>query len=572
MRILIVGAYGAFGGRLVELLEDEPRLTLLVGGRSVEHARLYCATRARALAGLVPTAFDRQHGTLAQLRALRADLVIDASGPFQAYGRTPYRLIEQCIECRIPYLDLADGSEFVTGVSRYDKAAREMGIFVLSGVSSVPVLSAAVVRRLSVDMVAVHSIRGGIAPSPFASVGSSVIRAIASYAGQPIALWRNGAPATGRALTESLHFTIAAPGHVPLRRRRFSLVDVPDLRLFPTLWPTLEQVWMGAAPVPAVLHRSLTGFAWLVRLHLLPGLLWLHKAMSWVMGHARWGEHRGGMFVEVAGQGADGGKIVREWHLLAEGDDGPKIPCMALESVVRNLLLGRIPKPGARAGIEDVSLTDYEILFARRSIHTGIRETIPARELPLFQRILGTSWPQLPSQIRQLHCPGQGAIFSGRCTVHRGRNPLAQLIARTCGFPASGSDRSMRITINPEADGERWIRSCDGRTFVSTQMPGRGSSEWLTRERFGPVTVHMALVVEGASLSYVIRRWTLFGVPLPLAWGPRTIAVESVQDNAFRFDVQISHPLTGLIVRYAGTLEPVVTQASATNASGGGPT
>jgi hypothetical protein len=39
LHILIVGGYGIFGGRLVELLEDEPRLTLLVSGRSLERAR-----------------------------------------------------------------------------------------------------------------------------------------------------------------------------------------------------------------------------------------------------------------------------------------------------------------------------------------------------------------------------------------------------------------------------------------------------------------------------------------------------------------------------------------------------
>jgi hypothetical protein len=42
----------------------------------------------------------------------------------------------------------------------------------------------------------------------------------------------------------------------------------------------------------------------------------------------------------------------------------------------------------------------------------------------------------------------------------------------------------------------------------------------------------------------VIRRWTLFGVPLPLCLGPRSRASESVENGRFRFDVQIRHPLT----------------------------
>jgi hypothetical protein len=38
LTILIVGGYGIFGGRIVALLEDEPQLTLLVGGCSLAKA------------------------------------------------------------------------------------------------------------------------------------------------------------------------------------------------------------------------------------------------------------------------------------------------------------------------------------------------------------------------------------------------------------------------------------------------------------------------------------------------------------------------------------------------------
>ncbi len=76
----------------------------------------------------------------------------------------------------------------------------------------------------------------------------------------------------------------------------------------------------------------------------------------------------------------------------------------------------------------------------------------------------------------------------------------------------------------------------------------------MIRERFGPVAVYMALVVDGEGLRYVIRKWTFCGIPLPLALGPRSTATESVHEGKFRFDVEISHALTGLIVRYRGTL------------------
>src|SRR6266576_2879577 len=108
MKVLIVGGYGTFGGRIVELLDNEPRLTMLVAGRSLSRAVAWCKGRASAVAQLVPALFDRDGDLAEQLAALRPAIVIDASGPFQAYGDGRYRLIEACIAARVNYLDLAD--------------------------------------------------------------------------------------------------------------------------------------------------------------------------------------------------------------------------------------------------------------------------------------------------------------------------------------------------------------------------------------------------------------------------------------------------------------------------------
>ncbi|HEX6843100.1 MAG TPA: DUF4166 domain-containing protein, partial [Stellaceae bacterium] len=43
---------------------------------------------------------------------------------------------------------------------------------------------------------------------------------------------------------------------------------------------------------------------------------------------------------------------------------------------------------------------------------------------------------------------------------------------------------------------------------------------------------------------------------LPAAWAPRGDAYESAQDGRFHFDVEIRHPLTGLIAAYRGWLVP----------------
>jgi hypothetical protein len=254
MRILILGGYGVFGGRLAELLFDLPDLELIICGRDYSRAEAFCA-RHKGQARVRPLALDRAD-IAAGLHAQRPDLVVDASGPFQNYGTNCYRVILACIDAGIDYLDFADAADFVFGVPQFDAQAKDAGIFILSGISSFPVLTAAVLREMAKTMDIV-SVKGGIAPSPYAGIGLNVMRAVVSYAGAPVKLRRHGVQSHGIGLAESMRFTIAVPGRLPLRNIRFSLVDVPDLQVIPPEHPSMTDIWMGAGPVPEVLHRML---------------------------------------------------------------------------------------------------------------------------------------------------------------------------------------------------------------------------------------------------------------------------------------------------------------------------
>jgi hypothetical protein len=550
LKVLIIGGYGTFGGRIVELLRDEPRLTLIIAGRSIERARAFRDACVDVAAKLIPAAFDRGGDVNEQLLALDPDIVVDASGPFQTYG---YRVIEACIASGKHYLDLADDPGFVAGVGLFDEAARARGLFVLSGVSSFPVLTAAAVRHVTSGMVRVDTIKGGIAPSPYAVVGANVIRAIAGYAGRSIRLLRDGAEGTGHPFTEHMRFTIAPPGYLPLRSRLFSLVDVPDLRVLAELWPEVTSIWMGAAPVPEILHRALIMLAWLARVRLVRGLSPLAPLMLFATMHLRWGEHRGGMFVEVEGTDASGSPLRRSWHLIAERNDGPYIPSMAVEALVRRLLEGRRPSPGARAATHELELDDYATLFADRAIVTGFRDDPPSPAAPLYSRVLGSAWDRLPAEIRVMH-----SVFdaSGRARVARGHGLLARLAAAIAGFPDAIQDTPVSVRFDITDGEETWTRTFGGKSFSSRQFAGPRGQEHLLCERFGPITFAIALVVTEGRLSLVLRAWSFLGIRLPPWLGPCAVAYETVEDGKFHFHVEISHRITGLIVRYRGWLEP----------------
>jgi hypothetical protein len=551
MRVLLLGGYGNFGGRLAQLLSREP-IELIIAGRTLAKAKR-CAELLAGIARTQVLEFDRDSDVEAQLRTARAHIVVDASGPFQAYGENPYRVVEASIGLGAHYLDLADSAEFVAGISRYDAAAKARGVFALSGVSTFPVLSAAVVRRLAEGMDEVHSVQGGLAPSPHAKLGLSVIRASASYCGKPIELTRDGRPAVAYAGTESVRDTVGTPGCLPLYTRRFSLIDVPDYRLLIRLWPELQSVWFGAAPQPEVLHRAWRWLAWMVRLNLLPSLAPAASLFHWVSLRVRWGEHRSGMFVRVRG-GRDGSALVRSWHVTAEGDDGPFIPCMAADAVIRKTLAGMPPSAGARPCLRELELTDYEEQFSTRRIHSGVREDSSTPFDPcLFRRILGSAWNDIASELQALH---QCSFARGIATVAGGRHWLANVVARLFRFPRPASDIPIEVQFGREGAKERWRRTFGSHSFQSIQEEGAGRSRYLLRERFGAFAFDMALVPVEGRLHYIVRRWSILGLPMPAALAPRGDSYETTIGGRFSFRVEIVLPLIGLIVSYTGWLVP----------------
>jgi hypothetical protein len=562
MKIIILGGYGVFGGRLCQLLASDARLTIHVAGRSYKEAQDFCSTLV-GVAHFSPLEFDRHKHSEHLLQQIQPDLLIDATGPFQNYGSNPYQLVRACLAYGINYMDFADGSEFVNGIGQFDEEAQAKNIFILSGVSSFPVLTAAVIRHLSNDWKKVNSIKAGIAPSPYAVVGLNVIRAISAYAGQPISLIRGGKPTHGYALTETMRYTISPPGMRPLNNIRFALVDVPDLKVLPTLWPDLNAIWMGAGPVPEFLLRMLNGMAWLVRLKILPSLSVFAPIFYYVISTVRWGEHRGGMFVEIEGIDKDDSTAIRSWHLLAEGDDGPYIPCMALQAIVMRTLNGDAPKIGSRAASGDLELSDYEPLFAKRTIYTGRREDgAHGSPTSVFRSALGNAWDALPDPIRQMHDLPDETKLSGHAQIRRGKNLPARFIATIFNFPDEADHAPVTVSIRKKLDTENWSRNFNGKIFDSEITSGAGPDQHLICERFGPFTFSIALVLENGRLNYVVRKGRFLSIPMPRFLIPGGDSFESAENGQFHFSVEITYPLVGLVVSYRGVLESDQTVSS----------
>ncbi len=543
MKLLILGGYGAFGGRLATLLADLD-IDILICGRREAKAKSFCDSqtgRARYHA----LAFDRKDIDIA-LSEHTPDIVVDASGPFQAYGDDPYSVVKACVKHSVHYLDLADAADFVDGISQFDAAAKQAEITLLSGLSTCPALSGAVLKELSKDMD-IKNVSIGIAPTPHAALGKSVIEAALTYAGGPIALCRNGNRCIAKGLTEYRRFTIAPPGKTPLKNRHFSLAELPDLTLYPQTYPHVDNIWGGAGIKPEWLHKILNVIAHIRAKLRLPAPTALTNISQWALKTFSRGEHRGGMYVEVKNK-----EITKSWHLIAEGDDGPIIPAKACEAIIRKWMAGDRPTTGARPATHELSLDDFNAVFQPHNITHGFRSGTNGASA--FETVLGNAFGTLPETVQHLH-RGQSGVWAGDAQVKGPANPLGHLAAFMAGIKIKSGRQPVEFTLTCDGDKEVWERNFGGNKFLSKLTPGKGRNQYLMMERFGFLSIAMALVNDGDTLRFIPRRWFAFGVPLPNFLLPKGDTFEFEQDARFHFDVKLSAPLIGRIAEYKGWLE-----------------
>ena len=185
MKVVIVGGYGVFGGRLAELLVRDGHAVVVVG-RDLSKAenlasRLGCSAQQVDLNENPMALFDSQ-----------PNVVVDASGPFQEYTARPYRLPELCIDNDVDYLDLSDGAEFTAGISILDKLASKKGRRLLSGASSVPAISSSVAAELCEGFDDILLIDTAIVAGNRAPRGASVVASILGQLGGKAMNWRGG--------------------------------------------------------------------------------------------------------------------------------------------------------------------------------------------------------------------------------------------------------------------------------------------------------------------------------------------------------------------------------------------
>lgn len=367
MKVLVLGGYGNFGARICRALGGDPAIELLVGGRSLARATAFANTLGHSAQGI---AIDHTQENLAQtLRVLGAELVIHTAGPFQAQG---YNVARAAAEAGAHYIDLADGRRFVCDFAQaLNTTFEHAGRTAICGASTVPALSSAVVAHLCTGWQRIDSIETCITPAQNAPRGKATIAAALSYCGAPLQVWDHGQWQTQRGWANPQRQTFAR-----MQPRWGALCDIPDLELFPAHFGVTQRVMFRAALEVRITQYA---FAMLAKLRawgvlrqptILAGMLnFCAPALDFM------GTSMGGMVVRVQGVDAHGIATQSAWHIAADHDHGPEIPCMAAILLTRRLAHGTPMEPGAFACTGLLELAEFKPEFERWRMVADIETT-----------------------------------------------------------------------------------------------------------------------------------------------------------------------------------------------------
>ncbi|HLX28413.1 MAG TPA: NAD-dependent epimerase/dehydratase family protein [Casimicrobiaceae bacterium] len=359
-RALVIGGSGNFGARICRRLAQEPDVEVIATSRRES----YEGDPSRRFVML-----DRHAPQFEEaLRALRPDVVIHCAGPYQGQD---YRVTHASLACGAHYIDLADARDFVADFGACNDArAIAAGRAAISGASTLPALSSAVIDDLARGFSRIDEIDIAIAPAQRSPRGFATICAVLGCAGRPFTWLEDGATRT-------------VYGWQALRRTRFpfgtriaAACDVPDLALLPTRYPGVRSVRFRAALELPIEHYALACLAGIRRIGIpLP----LERLAPWLDRIAvaldRFGSDCGGMSVSVAGCRDSGERRRATWYLVARDNHGPEIPCMAAILLTCRLASGETIGAGARACVGMLTLSEFEREFARWNMSTSVDET-----------------------------------------------------------------------------------------------------------------------------------------------------------------------------------------------------
>lgn len=137
MRAIVIGGTGGMGqGVARDLIKQEKITKVTLGDINIDPGRVQDKLRASEKVSLIRIDVNDHNGMVGAIR--ENDVVINCAGPFY---KTAVAVARAAVEARVNYIDICDDYEAVPilfSSADIDKAAKEAGITVLTGMGSDP--------------------------------------------------------------------------------------------------------------------------------------------------------------------------------------------------------------------------------------------------------------------------------------------------------------------------------------------------------------------------------------------------------------------------------------------------
>lgn len=389
MKILVIGGYGTFGKRLVKNIVKYNHYTIIIAGRSSEKASAFQQEIKQDFNQQIETiCLDLNGSNLEKIfNQIKPFIVVNAAGPYNLEpglknDHNHFKVAKACLLSHCHYIDLADNREYVNRFSgSLNEYAKEQQLSFITGASTVPALTDAVLEHYSSQFLKVTSINYGISPGNKTERGQATIASILSYTGKAFQIVKNNQNKTvfgWQGLTQH-------DFGKPLGNRWMSNCDIPDLDLIPQKYPHIKNIQFKAGLELPFLHIALWGLSWLVRLKIVNNLnrytKLLTKISEWFLG---FGTDSGGMFIELKGVGFDQKEKILNWQLVAEKGVGPNVPIISAELIIKKTIDGKT-KSGAMPCMGMFTLEEFFEIAKR----WNIRQVEISNDEPLVVQEIG---------------------------------------------------------------------------------------------------------------------------------------------------------------------------------------
>lgn len=381
-KILVLGGYGNFGKRIVENISNIKGISILVAGRNLPKSQAFIDSIKRySAAKIEPCVIDLLANNFeARLADLSPDIIVHTGGPFQGQD---YRVAEACVHIGAHYVDLADDRRFVCDINKLDDLAKTAGVLLVSGASSVPGLSSAVIENYQAHFATINSIDIAIAPGNKAERGEATVRGILSNTGHAFSVFKDGQWQDVFGWMDPRRNDF---GDI-IGKRWLANVDVPDLELFPKLYGVTNKVRFQAGLELPFLHLSMVGMAYLTKIsHAINWSSLTRPIISASNLLLSFGSDNGAMQVIIEGIDNNNTPKTIKWTLYAPDGAGPYIPTLSAIIIIRKMLSESTESEGfsygATACIKQFNLESFLPYFNAQGIYfkedisgqTGLKE------------------------------------------------------------------------------------------------------------------------------------------------------------------------------------------------------